>query len=81
MIRNIDSLGRIVLPVEYRKELGIENGSSLNMELIDNKIVITNPDRVDYKAKVEKAIEYIENDLQSFLYSIEYKTLLEILKK
>lgn len=81
IIRNIDSLGRIVLPVEYRKELGIENGSSLNMELIDNKIVITNPDRVDYKAKVEKAIEYIENDLQSFLYSIEYKTLLEILKK
>ena len=32
------------------------------------------------KYKNSKAIEYIENDLQSFLYSIEYKTLLEILK-
>lgn len=32
------------------------------------------------KDRIEKAIEYIENDLQSFLYSIEYKTLLEILK-
>lgn len=32
------------------------------------------------KERIEKAIEYIENDLQSFLYSIEYKKLLEILK-
>ena len=30
--------------------------------------------------RIDKAIEYIENDLQSFLYSIEYKTLLDILK-
>ena len=30
--------------------------------------------------KNQKSIEYIENDLQSFLYSVEYKTLLEILK-
>ena len=30
--------------------------------------------------RIDKAIEYIENNLQSFLYSIEYKTLLEILK-
>lgn len=30
--------------------------------------------------RIDKAIEYIENELQSFLYSIEYKTLLEILK-
>lgn len=29
---------------------------------------------------INKAIEYLENDLQGFLYSIEYKTLLDILK-
>ena len=61
MIRNIDNLGRLVIPSEYRKELGIENGSSLNMELEKDKIVITNPDRVDYKARVEKAIKYMDN--------------------
>lgn len=51
-----------------------------------NKIVGVIPDAEyvykKYYEKVEqidKAIEYIENDLQSFLYSIEYKTLLEIL--
>lgn len=33
------------------------------------------------KKIIDKAIEYVENDLQSFLYSIEYKTLLDILKE
>ncbi len=31
--------------------------------------------------KINKAIEYIENDLESFLYNIEFKTLLDILKE
>lgn len=33
-----------------------------------------------YKRTIDKAIEYIENNLQGFLYSVEYKTLLDILK-
>lgn len=33
------------------------------------------------KRAIDKAIEYIENNLQSFLYSVEYKTLLDILKE
>lgn len=81
MVRSTDELGRIVIPVEMRKELGIENGSTVNIELKEDEIIITNPKRIDYKAKTKKAIEYIENDLQSFLYSAEYKKLLEILKE
>lgn len=34
----------------------------------------------EYQQRIDKAIEYIENDLKSFIYSIEYKTLLSILK-
>lgn len=60
MNRNIDNLGRIVIPAEMRKELGIDAGSNLNIELIDNKIVITNANRVDYKEKVEKALAFIK---------------------
>lgn len=30
--------------------------------------------------KVNEAIEYIENNLQNFSYSVEYKRLLEILR-
>ena len=33
----------------------------------------------ELKSRIDKAVEYIENDLKSFLYSIEYKTLLNIL--
>ena len=35
---------------------------------------------IELRKRVDTAIEYIENDLKSFLYSIEYKTLLDILK-
>lgn len=37
-------------------------------------------ENLQLKERIEKSIEYIENDLQSFLYSIEYKKLLELLK-
>lgn len=60
MNRNIDNLGRIVIPKEFRKELGIDSGSNLNIELVNNKIVITKKDSVDYKEKVEKALAFIK---------------------
>lgn len=34
----------------------------------------------DLQRRIDNAILYIENDLQSFLYSIEYNKLLDILK-
>ena len=38
-------------------------------------------DYIIYLSKrIDNAVQYIENDLQSFLYSIEYKKLLDILK-
>lgn len=39
--RKVDTLGRIVLPEGYRKALEIQQGSSLDMELVDNQIVLT----------------------------------------
>lgn len=71
MIRNIDSLGRICIPKEFRKELGIDSGSNLNMELIDNKIVITKKDSVDYKAKYEDALRQIEQLEDQILFERE----------
>lgn len=35
---------------------------------------------IDLSKRIDNAVEYIENNLQSFLYSIEYKKLLDILK-
>ncbi|MBE6763118.1 MAG: AbrB/MazE/SpoVT family DNA-binding domain-containing protein [Ruminococcaceae bacterium] len=39
-VRNIDALGRIVIPKDIRNRLEIEEGDSLEMFLDDNTIVI-----------------------------------------
>ena len=59
MQRNLDELGRVVIPKEMRKELNIEGGDPINIELQNNKVIITKPDAVDYKAIVEKIREII----------------------
>lgn len=41
MIRKVDELGRIVLPVEFRKALNIGTGCDMNIELKDGSIVLT----------------------------------------
>ena len=85
MKRKIDDLGRIVLPAEMKKEIGLENGSEANIEIEDHKIIITKPNSIDYKAIVDKAIEYIENDKYEYTpmgitNKPINKELLEILK-
>lgn len=34
--RKIDELGRVVLPVEFRKELGLKPKDSVNIYLLEN---------------------------------------------
>lgn len=46
LIRNIDNLGRIVIPKEYRKSLNIECGDSLEIFLHENGIFITESGKV-----------------------------------
>lgn len=47
MEKRIDNLGRIVIPREMRKSIGVEDGDNVTIELIDNKIVISNPSEND----------------------------------
>lgn len=75
MIRNFDSLGRIVIPKEMRKELGFTENLEANIELKDNAIIIKNPRKFDLK-KYIKEIQLKENT------SIEtYRVLEDILDK
>ena len=39
-IRRVDELGRIVLPIEVRRALGIEERDALSIKLEDNAIVL-----------------------------------------
>ncbi len=41
MFRRVDDLGRIVLPAELRKTLGLTEGALLDIFLEDNRIVLT----------------------------------------
>ena len=76
MNRNIDTLGRIVIPKEMRKQLDIKENDPLNIELQDNKIIITKPDTVDYKAIVDKAIEYMKDFIFEPLLTNEDRKLI-----
>lgn len=44
MTRSIDQLGRIVIPAEFRRILGIESGDQLEMSLAGDKLVIAKAD-------------------------------------
>lgn len=87
MNRKIDELGRITLPKEMRTTLGINPSDPVNIECTGDKIIITNPDAVDYKARTDKAIEYmkptfmncIDNDKRYFEDSY-IQRIYEILK-
>lgn len=39
--RIIDDLGRVVIPAEIRKNLGVSTGDKLNVELEGHKVIIT----------------------------------------
>ena len=40
MVRRIDSLGRIVLPIELRRELELDDDSSLEIFVEGNQIIL-----------------------------------------
>lgn len=43
IIRQIDSLGRVVIPKDLRLELGIDCGDKIAFETEDKRIIITKP--------------------------------------
>jgi AbrB family transcriptional regulator, transcriptional pleiotropic regulator of transition state genes len=42
--RRVDALGRIVLPAELRRALGIAEGDQLDIREVDRSIVLSKPD-------------------------------------
>lgn len=75
MNRNLDNLGRIVIPKEMRTKLGLKNGDEVKIELDGSKVIITNPKGFDL-------VKYIENKMIDENSSVEvYRTLNDILDK
>lgn len=40
IVRKIDDLGRVVIPAEYRRVLGIKEGDELEIELENDRVTI-----------------------------------------
>ena len=41
MERKLDELGRLVIPMEFRKTLGWGKGARVNMQVSGNKVILT----------------------------------------
>lgn len=71
IIRRIDDLGRVVIPKETRKLLGIQEGDSLEISLDANKVVfqLYFPicDRAEHIKRIAQLLEQDE-----FVYKSEY---------
>lgn len=57
MIRKIDNVGRITIPKEMYNVLGLKNGDSVHIELVNDSIVITNLDRKDKKEELKSYVK------------------------
>lgn len=83
MNRHIDNNGRLVIPIEFRQQLGLENGDLVSIQLKGNKIIVSNPkndiDIEDY-IKGELALLTGHNELTIGAREMCYK-ILEKLEK
>ncbi len=59
IVRRLDSLGRITLPIELRRSLGIADRGALQIYSEDDKIVLTKPKNCDiFTGDTDDLIEY-----------------------
>lgn len=62
--REIDDLGRITVPADFREELGIEAGDALEVYTEDGKIVYEKIDKPDLKQQIESLKDRINKAYQ-----------------
>ena len=59
IVRKVDELGRVVLPIELRRTLNIEEKDSLEIFIDDDKIILKKYEPADiFTGEMEDLIEY-----------------------
>lgn len=66
----MDKFGRILIPKEIRKTLGIREGAELEIEIKDEKILIK-PVNYSLEKKVEELLDYLKNNAPKPFVSTE----------
>ena len=62
VVRRIDELGRIVIPKEIRKNLGLREGEGLEIYVEDNKLVMKKYSKVDnHQNTIKEVIKFISD--------------------
>ncbi len=62
VIRRIDELGRIVLPKEIRRHLGIREGENLEIFVENDRVILKKYSKIkDYRETIENICELITN--------------------
>lgn len=69
VVRKIDSLGRIVIPKEIRKNLGIRDGEDIEIYLDNDKIILN-------KSSSLNSISKYANEVVDIVYSITKKNII-----
>ena len=73
--RRVDDLGRISLPIDMRRTLGIECGSEVAVDFKGNSIVITKPQEAEKKmallARLDAIMATDQEDLQELIDEIK----------
>lgn len=69
IIRRVDSLGRVTIPISYRRTLGIESNSNLNLTLTANMITIE-------KCNSNFNLETFMREFVAYTYGNHYQDLL-----
>lgn len=77
MERNIDSMGRIVIPSEFRKQLRINDGDLLNLDINNNSIVVTKVNNTPSDIRRVSIIKYDESRLKSLREKYPEGTMVE----
>lgn len=77
MNREIDNLGRIVIPKEMRKKLNIKKNDRLNIECKDNSIIFSKINNNDFISQLEGWINDWKDNLEDEKESVEGLDLFE----
>lgn len=71
MVRRIDDLGRIVIPKEIRKQLGIEDGDPLEIFINEDKIVLR---KYSVSIGFKELVRRLNNEFSNVKNEIETET-------
>ena len=80
IVRRVDDLGRIVIPKEMRRELGVADGDPMEMLLIDDGVFIRPYPRAGEISSYLRNLKAAVRD-DSYLEADEHDALLEKIKE